>query len=285
MPARGTADRPGSCWWSGGAARAAGDDRTSRAGQYRPASAHPARTQQPVRRARNEPARGRGRAISCRAGCGACCRQLVPLAPSEARALAVTRGRSARTAPRGDPRSLREALSSSGTDLLGRMGTRTSGTHCARQPISTGHRLPVPRRRIRSIHPTGRWLPRVSRTSPAENCRSPRAATSRRCARSRSPARSRAGRDWRLGALILACVRDETPDAATRGSGDPARGDRQAGDGMSELRVRLSAGVPGEPVRTGQVVLVVGGERLPLELTRAGRLRHGRGSCCPSCAA
>ena len=31
--------------------------------------------------------------------------------------------------------------------------------------------------------------------------------------------------------------------------------------------VRLSAGVPGEAQRTGQVVLVVGGERLPLELT------------------
>lgn len=29
-----------------------------------------------------------GRAVSCRAGCGACCRQLVPVAPAEARALA-----------------------------------------------------------------------------------------------------------------------------------------------------------------------------------------------------
>ena len=31
--------------------------------------------------------------------------------------------------------------------------------------------------------------------------------------------------------------------------------------------VRLSAGVPGEPVRNGRVVLVVGGEQLPLELS------------------
>jgi hypothetical protein len=30
--------------------------------------------------------------------------------------------------------------------------------------------------------------------------------------------------------------------------------------------VRLSAGVPGAPVRNGRVVLVVGGEQLPLEL-------------------
>ena len=31
---------------------------------------------------------GEGREISCRAGCGACCRQMVPVAPAEARALA-----------------------------------------------------------------------------------------------------------------------------------------------------------------------------------------------------
>lgn len=33
-------------------------------------------------------AEAEGRAVSCRAGCGACCRQLVPVAPAEARALA-----------------------------------------------------------------------------------------------------------------------------------------------------------------------------------------------------
>lgn len=33
-------------------------------------------------------AEAEGREISCRAGCGACCRQLVPVAPAEARALA-----------------------------------------------------------------------------------------------------------------------------------------------------------------------------------------------------
>ncbi|MDP1632744.1 MAG: YkgJ family cysteine cluster protein [Caulobacter sp.] len=33
-------------------------------------------------------AAAQGRAVSCRAGCGACCRQLVPVAPAEARALA-----------------------------------------------------------------------------------------------------------------------------------------------------------------------------------------------------
>jgi len=33
-------------------------------------------------------ARAQGRSISCRAGCGACCRQLVPVAGAEARALA-----------------------------------------------------------------------------------------------------------------------------------------------------------------------------------------------------
>ncbi len=34
-------------------------------------------------------AAAQGRSISCRAGCGACCRQPVPLAPSEARAMAA----------------------------------------------------------------------------------------------------------------------------------------------------------------------------------------------------
>lgn len=33
-------------------------------------------------------AEAEGRKVSCRAGCGACCRQLVPVAPAEARALA-----------------------------------------------------------------------------------------------------------------------------------------------------------------------------------------------------
>ncbi|WP_298744561.1 YkgJ family cysteine cluster protein [uncultured Brevundimonas sp.] len=33
-------------------------------------------------------AEAEGRAVSCRAGCGACCRQMVPIAPAEARALA-----------------------------------------------------------------------------------------------------------------------------------------------------------------------------------------------------
>lgn len=33
-------------------------------------------------------AEAEGRAVSCRTGCGACCRQLVPVAPAEARALA-----------------------------------------------------------------------------------------------------------------------------------------------------------------------------------------------------
>ncbi|KAA0253321.1 YkgJ family cysteine cluster protein [Acidobacteria bacterium ACD] len=34
-------------------------------------------------------AAARGETVSCRAGCGACCRQLVPIAPTEARALAA----------------------------------------------------------------------------------------------------------------------------------------------------------------------------------------------------
>jgi Fe-S-cluster containining protein len=122
-----------------------------------------------------------GRTISCRAGCGACCRQLVPLAPSEARALA--RLVDALPEPR---RSLirnrfAEALGKlEATDLLGRMGTRTPAERTAlgRAYFEQGIACPFLDDESCSIHPD---RPMACReylvTSPAENCRAPRADT------------------------------------------------------------------------------------------------------------
>jgi Fe-S-cluster containining protein len=121
------------------------------------------------------------RTISCRAGCGACCRQLVPLAPSEARAIArlvdalpeprrsVIRGR------------FEEALRKLEiADLLSRMGTRTAEERAALGTayFQQGIACPFLEDESCSIHPD---RPMACReylvTSPAENCRTPRADT------------------------------------------------------------------------------------------------------------
>jgi Fe-S-cluster containining protein len=122
---------------------------------------------------------GEGRAISCRAGCGACCRQLVPLAPSEA--LALARLVDALPEPRrslihGRFESALKKLEAAG--LLGRMGTQTAaertalGTAYFREGIA----CPFLEDESCSIHPD---RPMACReylvTSPAENCRTPRA--------------------------------------------------------------------------------------------------------------
>lgn len=122
-----------------------------------------------------------GGAISCRAGCGACCRQLVPLAPSEARALA--RLVDAMPEPR---RALirsrfEDALARLETaDLLSRMGTRTPEERSAlgKAYFQQGIACPFLEAESCSIHPD---RPMACReylvTSPAENCRAPRADT------------------------------------------------------------------------------------------------------------
>jgi Fe-S-cluster containining protein len=120
-----------------------------------------------------------GRAISCRAGCGACCRQLVPLAPSEARALA----RLVDALPEPRRSVVRDRFESAlkrleATDLLGRMGTRTPGERTALGTayFQQGIACPFLEDESCSIHPD---RPMACReylvTSPAENCRTPRA--------------------------------------------------------------------------------------------------------------
>ena len=120
-----------------------------------------------------------GRPISCRAGCGACCRQLVPLSPSEARALA----RLVDTLPEPRRSTIRsrfdEALHKlEVAGLLSRMGTRTPEERSAlgKAYFQQGIACPFLENESCSIHPD---RPMACReylvTSPAENCRTPSA--------------------------------------------------------------------------------------------------------------
>jgi Fe-S-cluster containining protein len=117
-----------------------------------------------------------GRPISCRAGCGACCRQLVALAPSEAHALA----RLVRAMPEPRRTVIRQrfdaALQRLG-DLIDRMPTSTEKerTELSHAYFKLGIACPFLEDESCSIHPD---RPMACReylvSSPAENCRSPR---------------------------------------------------------------------------------------------------------------
>jgi Fe-S-cluster containining protein len=120
-----------------------------------------------------------GRAISCRAGCGACCRQLVPLSPSEARAIAHlvdVLPEPRRTLIRGRFEEALHKLDAAG--LLGRMGTRTPAerTELGKAYFEQGIACPFLEEESCTIHPD---RPMACReylvTSPAENCSTPRA--------------------------------------------------------------------------------------------------------------
>jgi Fe-S-cluster containining protein len=117
-----------------------------------------------------------GRPISCRAGCGACCRQLVALAPSEARALARlvdTMSEPRRTTIR---QRFDAALRRLG-DLVDRMptGTAEQRTELSHAYFKLGIACPFLEDESCSIHPD---RPMACReylvSSPAENCRDPR---------------------------------------------------------------------------------------------------------------
>lgn len=119
-----------------------------------------------------------GRAISCRAGCGACCRQLVPLAEDEGRALAhlvdaMPEPRQSRIRQRFEdaPQRLAEG------GLLDRMNQPVDGS--GRRALGLDYfRLNIARPFLEdeasSIHPD---RPSNCRdylvTSPAQNCATP----------------------------------------------------------------------------------------------------------------
>ena len=117
-----------------------------------------------------------GRPISCRAGCGACCRHLVALAPSEARALA----RLVDAMPESRRTVIRQrfdaALQRLG-DLVERMptGTAEERAELSHAYFKLGIACPFLEDESCSIHPD---RPMACReylvSSPAENCRTPR---------------------------------------------------------------------------------------------------------------
>jgi Fe-S-cluster containining protein len=128
-------------------------------------------------RATNQLEAERG-AVSCRAGCGACCRQLVPLAPSEARALARlvdALPEPRRSLIRGRFESALRRLAAA--DLLSRMRTHTAEERAAlgKAYFQQGIACPFLEDESCSIHPD---RPMACReylvSSPAENCRTPR---------------------------------------------------------------------------------------------------------------
>jgi Fe-S-cluster containining protein len=163
----------------------------------------------------------KGRAISCRAGCGACCRQLVPLAPSEARAVARlvdALPEPRRSAIRGRFEDALRKLEAA--DLLRHMGTRTAEERAAlgKSYFQQGIACPFLEDESCSIHPD---RPMACReylvTSPAENCHTPRADNIEKVTLEADPlpalVQVEAG-GW--VALILALrFRDETAEPAT----------------------------------------------------------------------
>ena len=129
----------------------------------------------------------RGRTVSCRAGCGACCRQPVPVAPSEARALAALVD--ALPEPR---RTIVRDRFAAAQATLAAAGIGTTAEHLV--PLSVAERMkwgiaylaarvacPFLDDEACSIYPD---RPTICReylvTTPAENCWSPSPGTIRR---------------------------------------------------------------------------------------------------------
>ncbi len=117
-----------------------------------------------------------GRAVSCKKGCGACCRQLVPLSPPEAWMIADLVGglpEARRTDVLAAFTTADEALQRSGLkeQLVGRIESTDHMTALALAYFRLGVPCPFLRDESCSIYP---YRPSICReylvTSPAENC-------------------------------------------------------------------------------------------------------------------
>jgi Fe-S-cluster containining protein len=130
---------------------------------------------------------GQGQAVSCRKGCGACCRQLVPISESEARALA--QGVAAMPEPRRSRvrarfAEARERLEAAGLLDQLRHPERVADPHVVALGLSyfgLGLACPFLEEESCSIHPDRPLSCREYLvTSPADACARPSAETVRR---------------------------------------------------------------------------------------------------------
>ena len=154
-------------------------------------------------------AEGQGRVISCRAGCGACCRQLVPITPSEARAVAQL------VEAMPEPRRARvgqkfadalDVLAAAG--LLERLNTSIAGSDrvaLAMDYMRLGVACPFLEDEACSIHPD---RPLICReylvTSPAANCAAPTPETVGRVPFDAVPSKALSDEDGGWTPLVLA---------------------------------------------------------------------------------
>lgn len=171
-------------------------------------------------------ARGEGSAVSCRAGCGACCRQLVPISPSEAHALAqlveaMPEPRRSRVRQRFE--AALEALDKGG--VLDRLVVaREEGrSELAMDYFRLGVACPFLEAESCSIHPDRPLSCREYLvTSPAENCRAPSAETINLLKLDGDPSTALLKAEASIGwtALVLALRFDEqSPQAAPTQTG------------------------------------------------------------------
>jgi Fe-S-cluster containining protein len=126
-------------------------------------------------------AQAEGRAVSCRAGCGACCRQLVPISPSEARALArlvdaMPEQRRARIRQKFE--DALEALNVGGVLERLVVAKEEGRAELGMDYFRLGVACPFLEAESCSIHPDRPLSCREYLvTSPAENCQAPSAQT------------------------------------------------------------------------------------------------------------
>ena len=169
-------------------------------------------------------AQAEGRAVSCRAGCGACCRQLVPISSSEARALA--RLVDAMPEPRRGRirRRFEEALESlnAGGVLERLVAAREKGrAELGMDYFRLGVACPFLEAESCSIHPDRPLSCREYLvTSPAENCTAPSAETIQLLKLDGDPSTALLKAEASIGwmALVLALPFDEQspPETPTR---------------------------------------------------------------------
>lgn len=179
-----------------------------------------------------EKSQAEGRAVSCRAGCGACCRQLVPISSSEAHALArlveaMPEPRRGRIRQKFD-----EALESlnAGGVLERLVAAREEGrAELGMDYFRLGVACPFLEAESCSIHPDRPLSCREYLvTSPAENCRAPSAETIKLLKLDGDPSTALLKAEASIGwmALVLALRFDEqAPQASPTRTGPEILGD------------------------------------------------------------